>query len=101
MHFRNIQRGRDHGLAPYNDYRVYCGLPRACSWESVPEEFTREAWSRLSRVYSKPSDLDLFSAALMETSVKGQSVFIKLGQSVFMNVGQLVFINKCMPVFST
>ena len=35
---RNIQRGRDHGIPSYNDFREFCGMERVCAWEDVPEE---------------------------------------------------------------
>ena len=33
----NIQRGRDHGLAPYNIWREQCGLKRFSSWQELEE----------------------------------------------------------------
>ena len=29
----NVQRGRDHGLASYADWREECGLGRVTSWQ--------------------------------------------------------------------
>ena len=31
----NIQRGRDHGLVPYNIWREQCGLKRFSRWQEL------------------------------------------------------------------
>jgi len=33
----NVQRGRDHGLPPYNEWREVCGYEKANSWKDLEE----------------------------------------------------------------
>nr|KAG5714322.1 hypothetical protein BaRGS_018539 [Batillaria attramentaria] len=62
----NIQRGRDHGLSPFNDYREFCGLPRV--GRGPAREFSDAPF--LS-AYSDYDEIDLFTGGLSERPVPG------------------------------
>lgn len=62
----NIQRGRDHGLPPYNDWRQICGLPRARTWNDLEAQMDPTTITLLSRLYSTPDEVDLFPGAMGE-----------------------------------
>ncbi|XP_013777552.2 uncharacterized protein LOC106462198, partial [Limulus polyphemus] len=47
----NLQRGRDHGLRPYNDYREVCNLTRARTFNDLREEIPLNIIDRLRNVY--------------------------------------------------
>ncbi|KPJ13122.1 Chorion peroxidase [Papilio machaon] len=67
----DIQRGRDHGLASYNDYRETCGLKRAKSFQDLTGEIPQDRINALSQIYESVDDIDLFVGGIMEKSVKG------------------------------
>ena len=68
---RNIQRGRDHGLAGYNHWRRFCNLTELKSMEDRPEEISSAQWALLKDLYHSPQDIDLFVAGLAESRVPG------------------------------
>ncbi len=70
----SVQRGRDHGLPSYNDYRRFCGMEPICVWDQVPGEFTPAVWRKFKRIYDKPGDIDLYPAGLAETPLPGAVV---------------------------
>ncbi|XP_059084995.1 lactoperoxidase-like [Tigriopus californicus] len=65
---RNIQRGRDHGIPGYNEWRAFCNLPKACSWNNRPAEISQDNWDQLRDTYVNPGDIDLFVGGLAEES---------------------------------
>ena len=67
----NIQRGRDHGLRPYNEYRASCNLKRAINFEDLGREMTPQVIERLKQVYASVDDVDLWTGGLMETPLQG------------------------------
>jgi peroxidase len=56
----NIQRGRDHGLPPYNKFRKLCGLREAQTFEDLYEDMSKEQVEKLRHVYKSVHDIDLF-----------------------------------------
>lgn len=65
----NIQRGRDHGLPSYNEYRAWCGLNYAYSFDelsNIPQSVRNE----LSYIYKDVDDIDIFTGAMSERSVE-------------------------------
>ena len=60
----NLQRGRDHGLPPYNDTREALGLARAGSFSDVTSD--PEIQARLSAIYPDPDAIDLWIGGLAE-----------------------------------
>ncbi|XP_057353469.1 peroxidasin homolog isoform X2 [Manis pentadactyla] len=68
----NIQRGRDHGIPPYHDYRVYCNLSSAHTFDDLTNEIkSPEIREKLRRLYGSPLNIDLFPALVVEDLVPG------------------------------
>ncbi|XP_054007680.1 uncharacterized protein LOC128891843 [Hylaeus anthracinus] len=67
----NIQRGRDHGIPPYVQWRVPCGLSPVTSFEDLERVMTPSTARKFKLVYSSVEDIDLFTAGLAEKSVTG------------------------------
>eukprot|EP00171_Calliarthron_tuberculosum_P004763 IDg4763t1 len=68
----NIQRGRDHALATYNDMCVAYGLPRIYSFSKVTSD--RALARKLRALYKKVDNLDAWVGGLAEDHVKGGSL---------------------------
>ncbi|XP_055955632.1 peroxidase-like protein 3 [Patella vulgata] len=59
----NIQRGRDHGLGSFNDYRRECNLQPATSFSS---DIFGSCSQSLKDVYASVDDIDLFVGGMCE-----------------------------------
>ncbi|GMT14286.1 hypothetical protein PFISCL1PPCAC_5583 [Pristionchus fissidentatus] len=66
----NIQRGRDHGHAPYVRFRELCGMGTATNFEHLSREIlSTGVRRRLQEVYGSVDRIDLWVGALMEDPV--------------------------------
>jgi hypothetical protein len=68
----NIQRGRDHGLADYNQVRSAFGLVPAASFADITADTNRQ--QQLASVYASVNDVDVWVGGLAEDHVPGALV---------------------------
>lgn len=62
----NVQRGRDHGIPGYNEWRRFCGLPYAESFDDLIDVMPYDSIEQLRRVYTSVHDIDLYPGGIME-----------------------------------
>lgn len=47
----NIQRGRDHGLPAYSEWRKHCKLPHVDTWEDMMQAVDGDSLANMRSVY--------------------------------------------------
>ncbi|CAH2246300.1 thyroid peroxidase [Pelobates cultripes] len=63
----NLQRGRDHGLPGYNEWREFCGLPRLKTLSDMKTAISNQNLTRkIIDLYGHPDNIDVFLGGLAE-----------------------------------
>lgn len=67
----NIQRGRDHGLPAYPEFRKYCHLPPVDTWEQMGAAVDADSLRRMQEIYQAPENVDVYTGGLSEPPMDG------------------------------
>ena len=67
----NIQRGRDHGIPPFVQWREPCRLSPIRNWNDLKRIIPIETADKFRDLYDSVEDIDLFSAGLAEKPIAG------------------------------
>ncbi|XP_052739868.1 peroxidase-like [Bicyclus anynana] len=70
----DIQRGRDHGIGSYNDFREICGLQRAKCFQDLAGEISQDRIGTLASLYECVDDVDLLVGAALERPLVGSAL---------------------------
>ncbi|XP_066492583.1 eosinophil peroxidase-like [Tiliqua scincoides] len=71
----NMQRGRDHGLPGYNDWRQFCGLSQPRNEDELAAVLqNRPMAKKFIQLYGTPNNIDLWIGGLMEPLVRNGRV---------------------------
>ena len=58
----NLQRARDHGIPPYNDFREKCNFTRARSFEDLASDIPIKVIEKMKKVYDSVDDIGKHSS---------------------------------------
>jgi hypothetical protein len=67
----NIQRGRDHGLPSYPEWRKFCRLSPVDTWEQLRTVVDEDSYRRMREIYREPQNIDVYSGAISEPPIDG------------------------------
>lgn len=70
----NIQRGRDHGLAPYVKYVQYCSKEEITTFDQLDKYMPRKQRQKFEKIYGNVQDIDLYSGGMSELPSNGALV---------------------------
>ncbi|XP_039766081.1 thyroid peroxidase [Ornithorhynchus anatinus] len=68
----NLQRGRDHGLPGYNDWREFCGFPRLKTRTDLNTAIANSSLvEKIMELYKHPDNIDVWLGGLVENFLPG------------------------------
>ncbi|NWT14787.1 PERT peroxidase, partial [Vireo altiloquus] len=68
----NLQRGRDHGLPGYNEWREFCGLPKLETHSDLNTVITNHnVTEKIMELYHNPNNIDVWLGGLVEDFLPG------------------------------
>ncbi|XP_062273836.1 eosinophil peroxidase-like [Scomber scombrus] len=71
----NLQRGRDHGLTGYNEWRKFCGLSQPRNRKQLAKILKNKTLAKnLLDLYGKPENIDVWVGGVAEPFVHGGRV---------------------------
>lgn len=70
----NMQRGREHGIPSYNQWREWCGLPVIRTWSALEGVMNNASVHSYASVYETPDDIDLWTAGVTEQPLPGSMI---------------------------
>lgn len=70
----NIQRGRDHALGTYMQYRKVCNLSTSSTFEGLIDISDTSVRQKLKELYGNPENIDLWVGGILEDQLPGARV---------------------------